>query len=355
MKFEDLLHKKIIICIGSGGVGKTSLSAAIGLWAARHAAKRVLILTVDPAKRLATTLGMDLRKEISSIEAPGITGRLSASVLDSKKTFDEFVMRAARKIPGADQILKNKLYQQLSTTLAGSQEFSAIEKLYSLYESGEYDLIVLDTPPTKHAIDFLRAPQKIAALFQDRVAAWFRSRKAGGTLLGSLFHSGTQKVLSLFEKLTGSDFIRELNEFFGRIESWQGALEERTMAIQKLLASDQTGFVLVTGFDEPKIAEARYFIREIRKDGYDLQQVLINRAVPQWFFDTPDTEAWPPHLLALYKQAQHFYSERSKSYQEFIQEISVTVQIKKLPEFDDDISDLEDLEKLLPYFLERKL
>ncbi|MGZ3826805.1 MAG: ArsA family ATPase, partial [Bdellovibrio sp.] len=222
---------RILVCVGSGGVGKTTVAAALGVLAAKEG-KKVLVLTIDPAKRLAQTLGIEGSADITKVPGQNFKGELYASVIDHKKTFDDFVARVAKKSESVEKILKNKLYQQLSTNLSGSQEFTSMEKLYSCYASGEFDLIILDTPPTKHAIDFLHAPQKLSALFSEGVAKWFRDpegKKAG--LFGHLLQTGTRQVLKILETLTGSSFIRELSDFFINIEQWQEQLLNRTVDV----------------------------------------------------------------------------------------------------------------------------
>lgn len=212
---RDLLAQaKILICVGSGGVGKTTVSSAIALKAAQMG-RRVLVLTVDPAKRLKSTMGLE-NLDQSQIEHPSIKGSLTAAVIDNKKIFDDFVDRVAGDSLSKEKILKNKLYIQLSTTLSGSQEFTALEKLYSSFQSGKYDLIVLDTPPAQHAMDFLGAPKKLAYLFSERITKWFRISSKGEKLgfFSSLIQSGTKQVIKALELLTGSEFIRELSDFF---------------------------------------------------------------------------------------------------------------------------------------------
>lgn len=339
---------EILICVGSGGVGKTTVAAALGVLAAMEG-KRVLVLTIDPAKRLATTLGIENTTEVTRVPGQDFKGELFASVIDHKKTFDEFILRAAKKSSAAEKILKNSLYQQLSTNLSGSQEFSSLEKLYSCYESGLYDLIVLDTPPTKHAMDFLKAPQKLSTLFSDNIAKWFRDPKGKKRgMFGSLLQTGTKQVLKILESLTGSGFIHELSEFFMNIEQWQAQLQERTAAVQRMLISKQTNFCLVTSFDSAKLKEAEYFAREIRKGGYHLQTLVLNRSFPSWldFDSTPEAPDENPEVVRLYKALKSYYQQREELYVAFEKRWAQQARIFRIPDMVKDISDLAALKEL---------
>ncbi len=336
---EILQNAQVIVCVGSGGVGKTTVSSAIALRAAQMG-RKVLVLTVDPAKRLKSTMGLESKDE-AAIQDPSIKGSLEASVIDNKKIFDEFVTRASGNPERAQKILKNKLYVQMSTTLSGSQEFTALEKLYSSSESGKYDLIVLDTPPTKHAIDFLEAPQKLSALFNEKITQWFRDPASGEkSFFRSIIQTGTKQVLRALESLTGSEFMRELADFFQSIQQWQGKLEKRIADMHKLLVHPKTHFVLVTSFDEAKLKEAEFFSREIRKSGYQLSNVIINRAYPKGL-DLSLKLGGGNELENLYLQYQNYLADREKVYQSFSIRMSGQGQVLMLPELMNPISDLE--------------
>lgn len=335
------LDAEVIVCIGSGGVGKTTISASLGVWAALHG-KKVLVLTVDPARRLATTFGLKEDGSDQKIDFPEAPGELWASVLNSKRTFDEFVMKAANKGVDPNQIFKNKLYQQLSTTLSGSQEFTALEKLNSAHESKQYDLIILDTPPTKHAIDFLRAPQKISFLFSESIAKWFRQSQTTN-VLQQLFQLGTQKVLQILQTLTGSEFVSELKDFFISIDSWQARLEARTNNVNRLLKSKKTVFNLVTAFDAAKIEEAKAFAGEIRNGGYQLKLVTINRSYPNWL-PKPFNSGTKADLFC--QKLNKYYENRLVAFENLSSSIN-DLEILMLPEYDQDIADLSGLRQLV--------
>lgn len=345
---------KVLVCVGSGGVGKTTIAASLAVLAAKEG-KRVLVLTIDPAKRLAQTLGIEGSKDITKVPGQNFKGELFASVIDHKKTFDDFVARAAKRTEAAQKIFNNSLYRQLSTNLSGSQEFTALEKLYSCYESGEFDLIILDTPPTKHAIDFLNAPQKLSALFSEGVAKWFRDPegKRGG-FFGHLLQTGTRQVLKILESLTGSNFIRELGDFFVNIEQWQGKLLGRTVDVHRMLVAPTTQFCLVTAFDEAKLKEAEYFSREIKKGGYHLGTVVLNRVFPYWLDLGSAQDLGKEHedLVKLYSQMRSYYNQRDKLYQQFEAGMKNQARIFRIPDLVKDVSDLGGLEELSALIVE---
>lgn len=344
--FDQILQKsKIVVCAGSGGVGKTTLSAALAVRSAQLGL-RTLVLTVDPAKRLATALDLDLKEhEVRKVEGLKAKGTLEAGVIDSKKTFDAFVVRHSANQELAQKLLKNRLYQQLSTTLSGSQEFTSLERLYEAYESKKYDVIILDTPPTKHAIDFLKAPERLSNLFQDSVTKWFML--AGGEkggLISGLINRGTRTVLKSLELLTGSQFIDELVDFFASIRNLQKVLRDRSQGAQELLLSSQTAFVVVTSFDAAKLAEAQYLQSTLKSMGYRLSGVIINRAFPLWLSSTSASATGS--LADFYRTFRGYHSQRYDLYEKFEKTVGESVPIVRIPEYNQDVHGLEGLERL---------
>lgn len=337
-----LTSAQIVVCVGSGGVGKTTAASALAFQAAKLG-RRVLVLTIDPSRRLRSTMGLG-DEDIAQIKNEKITGELWASIVDPKKTFDEFVLRAAKYSKGAERLLSNPLYIQLSTNLSGSQEFTALERLYSAYESQKYDLIVLDTPPTKHAIDFLEAPQKLSAIFSDSVAKWFREPEGQGLVL-RLMKSGTKQVLKSLELLTGSEFMRELSDFFQNIEGWQKKLESRIADVHGLLVSPHTHFILVSSLDEAKIAEAQYFAREIKKGGYQLSALIVNRIHPAWIVNS-QTDGTRSDLE---QKLIDYYAEREQMALGVEPSIPTVV---KIPELRENISDIGGVIEMARYLFE---
>jgi anion-transporting ArsA/GET3 family ATPase len=345
-----------LVCAGSGGVGKTTIASAIGLRASQLGL-RVLVLTVDPARRLATALGLDLSDDQDrKVPLKNSTGSMSAAVIDSKKVFDGFIMRHSQRSEVAERIMQNRLYKEMSTTLAGSQEFTSLERLLQAVESELYDLVILDTPPTKHAMDFLTAPQRINSLFQDAITKWFMIPidKPKGFIAG-LVGRGTKTVLKSLEVLTGGPFIDELIDFFSAVRSVQQVLRERSQAAEALLMSPRTQFIVVTSFDAAKLLEANYLQSQLKSMKYRLKAVVINRAFPNWLPGEMQTRASESdaklvtageRVREFYSQFRDFYAARFGQYDLFSKTLGDDVLLIRIPEYQQDIHGLEDLELL---------
>lgn len=281
--FKLAANTKTLVCIGTGGVGKTTIAASIAVGLA-SAGKKILVLTIDPSQRLAQTLGIETDGELHRVKLPGSSsGELWAGVIHHQKAFDFFIRQAAgKKGAEVEELLQNRLYHQMSGRLSGSQDFTSLVTLYRYTSSEEFDLVILDTPPSQHTWNFLRAPEKISHLFHEGIASWFRNMEGQKTgVLKKMINIGTTQVLKALETLTGSQFIKELAAFFKAIQSWQGHLEEYVMNCHRLLTSPSTEFLMVTTLDPSRLHEAQKLSREIRTQGYKLTSLVINR-VPQW-------------------------------------------------------------------------
>lgn len=335
---------KVLVCIGSGGVGKTSVAAALGMLAADRGLK-VLVLTIDPSRRLATTLG--IQGELGVVKVPNqqFKGELYASVIDHQKTFDDFLMKAAHKKIDIERILKNPLYQKLSTTLSGSQEFTAMEKLLEMVESEKFDLVILDTPPAQHAKDFLEAPRKISLLFNDKIAKWFRGPDSETTgFFRKMMNQGTVQIFKILEMVTGASFLGQLKDFFGSIYSWQDQLKERTERVHDLLLSEKTHFCLVTSFDEAKIKEAQDLEHEISQGGYHLKTIVINRYFPDWLKAQKTFRS--VEVQKAHEKFLRYYQKREVMFNNFQKTNAQGKVIIKLPEYFEQVQDLKSLEKV---------
>ncbi len=267
---EPLLEgKRMVICAGSGGVGKTTTAAAVALGLAERGLK-VAVVTIDPARRLATALGLDtLGNEPHRVPVEA-EGELWAMMLDAKRTFDELIERLAPDERTRDEVFENRIYQQLSTAVAGSQEFTAIAKLYELDQSGAFDVLVLDTPPARNALDFLDAPGRLTRFFQGRAIRIFL-KPAG--LLGR----GTGLVFKAMQKVTGVDLLRDLSGFFRALGGMIDGFTERARAVGALLEDPATTFLIVTAPRHDPVEEAIFFHRKLREAGMPFGGLVVNR------------------------------------------------------------------------------
>src|SRR5262245_48162507 len=252
--------QSVIVCVGSGGVGKTTSAAAIALQAA-ESGRNVCVVTIDPARRLANALGMhELGNEATRV--PGTT--LSALMLDTKRTWDGLVRRFAKTPAQAERIFANHYYQQISSALAGSQEFMAMEKLYELRESGVYELLVLDTPPTRHALDFLDAPKKMVGLMDEGVLKLLTapSRVAGKLGLG-MFKNSTAMMFAMLQRITGFEVLKDISDFVVSFSGMHGGFRERAQKVEEYLRAPRSSFVLVTSPRPQTVEEAVFFYRKL--------------------------------------------------------------------------------------------
>jgi anion-transporting ArsA/GET3 family ATPase len=275
--------KQICVCAGAGGVGKTTTAAAIAAGMAAQGL-RVAVLTIDPARRLANSLGLpelgneERRVDPAALEAAGLSGsgdgELWAMMLDAKRTFDELVERHAPDERTRDAILSNRVYRELSNAVAGSQEYMAMEKLYELHHEGRYDLLVLDTPPTRNALDFLDAPERLSRFVDSRSLQFFM--KPGRTGL-RLLSRGTGLMFSVLKRVTGVDLLQDLSEFFGAFGDMAEGFSERATRVNELLADRRTSFVLVTSPRSAAVDEAVFFHRRLRERHMPFGAAVVNR------------------------------------------------------------------------------
>jgi anion-transporting ArsA/GET3 family ATPase len=278
----DILEgHEICICAGSGGVGKTTAAAAIATGMAARGLK-VCVLTIDPAKRLADSLGLEelgneaRRVEPALFEEQGVEmkGELWAMMLDAKATFDELIARQAPDEESRDRVLNNRIYQQISSALAGSQEYMAMEKLFELHTEGGFDLLVLDTPPTRNALDFLEAPKRLTQFIEGKSLRVFM--KPTG-LAAKVTGRGVSVMLSVFKKIVGFDLIADLAEFFNAFSGMVDGFQARAKRVNKLLADPETCFLVVCGPQGEPIDEAVYFHRKLVEAKLPFGGVIVNK------------------------------------------------------------------------------
>lgn len=286
----------IVICSGSGGVGKTSCSAALALALARLGA-RVAVITIDPARRLADALGVGplgdapQAVDLTAALAEPVSGTLAAMMLDRKATFDAVVRRYASRPEVVERILANRYYQFVSTRLAGSHEYMAMERLYTLHESGDYDWVVLDTPPARHALDFLRAPERIEGVMNERVVSWLSTSRTGGGW--RVLRRTSEKVLEVLERLLGGTTLSDIAEFFTLFEDLAAGFSQRSRAVAALLKSSDTHFLLITGPSPTGRREEQAFLDEVLARGVPLAGVVVNRVALAPQLPAPPLVAFP--------------------------------------------------------------
>jgi anion-transporting ArsA/GET3 family ATPase len=282
---------KIIVCCGSGGVGKTTLAAALGVRAAEHG-RRVVTLTIDPARRLAQSLGLEeldnVPRKVAGVRSTRKSasgGELHAMMLDMKRTFDEIVEAHATPAKAA-QILANPFYQSLSSSFAGTQEYMAMEKLGQLRASGQWDLIVVDTPPARSALDFLDAPARLARFLDGRfIRMLLVPAKVGSRGYAKVMQVGLGLVTNTMTKLLGTQLLTDVQTFVAAMDTMFGGLRQRADATAKLLRAPGTVFVVVASPEPDALREASFFVDRLVEEEMPLAGVVVNRVhrstVPQ--------------------------------------------------------------------------
>jgi anion-transporting ArsA/GET3 family ATPase len=299
---EQLLAaKEIVVSCGSGGVGKTTTAAAAAAMASVMLGGRVLVLTVDPARRLANALGLEgignIEKQVpdEAFKQAGVRprGELWAAMLDTKQSWDALVLRHAPNEATANRILGNPLYQNVSGRFVQSHDYIAMERLYDIHTSGRYDLIVVDTPPTRNAIDFLEAPDRMADFFSSRLLRWLtvpaRSR---------VLNVATKPFYTVADRILGSQFLEDIAEFFLLFQTMYGGFVERARAVDHLLHDRRTTFLVVTTLEAAPVHEAEFFIQTLKKMQFHLGGLVMNKVLPAYFTD-PAACAAAERMLAV--------------------------------------------------------
>jgi len=281
---ERIEGKHVVICAGSGGVGKTTTSAALALGLAAEG-YRVAVVTIDPAKRLADALGLeDLGNEPRLVDPARfsdhgveITGELWAMMLDAKRTFDELIERLAPDDRTRDDVLSNRIYQELSSAVAGSQEFTAVAKLYELSRDERFDVVVLDTPPSRNALDFLDAPDRLTGFFEGRALRVFLAPTG---LAAKVMGRSTGIVFSVLKRVTGVDLLQDLSVFFRALGGLIDGFRERAAGVKALLADPGTMFLIITSPEREPIEEAIFFHGKLREAHMPFGGLIVNRVQP---------------------------------------------------------------------------
>jgi anion-transporting ArsA/GET3 family ATPase len=267
--------------VGSGGVGKTTTAAAIGLKAATEG-RKVLVLTIDPARRLANSLGLSQfgNDETKITLESSIKGELWAMMLDTQSTFDALIERVSPDEGTRERILNNRVYRHMSDSFGGSQEYMATEQLYEVVVSGRYDLVVLDTPPVKNALDFLESPGRLVRFLDKRILSWFLTPYEEKRSLSRIFRSTSAMIFKLLGYVFGREFLDELAEFLFIFRDLYDGFRERHEAVIALFSKAGTTFVVVTAPNGPSVAVAQYFLEELKARTMPCAGVLINQMHP---------------------------------------------------------------------------
>jgi len=278
---ERVAGKRVLICAGSGGVGKTTTSAALALGLAADG-QRVAVVTIDPARRLADALGLEELGNEPRLVDPArfeghgvdITGELWAMMLDAKRTFDELIERLAPDDRTRDDVLANRIYQELSSAVAGSQEFTAVAKLYELSRDERFDVVVLDTPPSRNALDFLDAPDRLTGFFEGRALRVFLAPTG---LAAKVMGRSTGIVFSVLKRVTGVDLLQDLSVFFRALGGLVDGFRERAAGVKALLSDPGTLFLIITSPEREPIEEAIFFHGKLREASMPFGGLIVNR------------------------------------------------------------------------------
>ena len=362
MSIADLLEgKRVCICAGCGGVGKTTTSAAIALGLAAQGAK-VAVVTIDPARRLANALGLEQlhneprRVAPERLQGHEVEGELWAMMLDPKRTFDELIDRVAPDRSRAEQIKANRVYRELSTAVSGSQEFTAVAKLHELVQDGDFDVLVLDTPPSRSALDFLDAPGRLTGFLEGRaLKAFVRPTGLGMRLVGR----GAVPLLGALRRITGVDLLADLSTFFALLGDMTDDFSRRAAEVERLLKAPETAFVLVTTSERGPTDEAIWFRRTLEEGGLPFAGVIVNRVHHDMLGDAePDDlandleNAVGPELARRVAQNFHDYHVLARRDAHNIARLEAELEGRPLllvPHLDDDVHDLDGLARVRRY------
>jgi anion-transporting ArsA/GET3 family ATPase len=351
-------EQPIIVCCGSGGVGKTTTAAVLALAGARQG-RNAVVVTIDPAKRLANALGLDALSDTAhEIERElwdpdGVAppeGRLSALMLDTKSTFDHLVLKYAVDEAQGQRILENTFYRNISGALAGTQEYMAMEKLHELHEEGGYDLIVIDTPPTRNALDFLDAPARLTRLLNNKL---FRLVMAPTRASFRVANFALQAFFRSVAKVIGAEVVEDLVLFFQAFEGMEDGFRVRATRVMQLLSDRRTSFVLVTAPARDAVSEAAYFHDRLEQAHLRVNGLVVNRIHPEF----GDSVSRPPgstrEIDELYANLADFIelSKREERHLEGLERSVGPVPIVRVPLLEVEVCDIASLTEVGRYLL----
>jgi len=343
----------VLVCCGAGGVGKTTTAAALGVAAALRG-RVACVVTVDPARRLADSLGESQVKD-DPVEITGPwPGQLFAVMLDAKTTFDALVERYSSDPSQAQRILDNPIYANLASVLSGTQEYMATEKLFELHEEGSYDLVVVDTPPTRHALDFLDAPHRLESFLDNRI---FRALIAPTGSYLRAAHAASQLLVRSIARVTGAEIVDDTIAFFQAFQGMEKGFRDRAARVDALLSEDTTGFVLVAAPRADAIGDASWFATELSRRHQRIAALIVNRVHPDFGPPVRDSlaksnggRAWAALTENLTELGQVARREQA-SYSELAAALAPAPTVG-VPLFDSDVHDVEGLLGVVRHLLD---
>jgi anion-transporting ArsA/GET3 family ATPase len=366
-----VMSRRVLVAVGAGGVGKTTTAAALGVAAARRG-RRVLCLTIDPARRLAEALGLERMSAEEQTIAPELfaragmplSGSLTAMMLDTKRTFDELVVKYSSSPERARRLLGNKLYQYVSTSLAGTQEYMAMEKLVAVQKDPRFDLVVLDTPPTANALDFLDAPGRLVEALDSATMRWFvQAFESTGKLSLNLLARSAAVVLRGLGRITGGGFLEAMAEFITELNDLFGGFRQRAKLVEQALRSPEVSFVLVTSPAPTSIQEVLFFSERLEASHMPRGAFVVNRFhLPPPSADAPPgieqareaivarglslEDDAPARLLQAHADAVRLAALDAMHVRGLDERARGLVPIVRVPELPSDVHDLQKLGEL---------
>ncbi len=344
-------EKNIIICAGSGGVGKTTLAAALGLLSAKLG-RRACVVTIDPAKRLANALGIDELSNTPTFIDTGEKGELWAMMLDARATFDDLIFKYASSPNQASSIINNRLYKSLSTSLGGTQEYMAAEKLYELSQDSKFDLVIVDTPPSRNALDFLDGPGRLARFLENRL---FRFILMPTRVYLKAVSFATQSLLKTISKVAGTELVSDAVEFFQAFEGMEGGFRDRAKQVELLFSDPLTAFVLIAAPRRDSASEAKYFAIRLKSSGIQVQGLIVNRVhptFPELTFNDRDKVLANEDIKVLIENLDHLKQirEKEESYISDLKNQIGDAPVALVPLMIGDVHDLDGLKSVANVF-----
>jgi len=340
----------IIVTAGSGGVGKTTTAAVLALEGAMHG-RRAVVVTIDPAKRLADALGLEGLSNTPFQIAGEWPGELWAMMLDTKSTFDDLVTRHSTDPQQAERILANRFYKNISGALSGTQEYMAMEKLYELHNAGQFDLVVVDTPPTRHALDFIDAPRRLTRFLDHRLYRILMTPTRG---IMKAANVAAQAFVRTLSKVVGAEVIDDAITFFTAFSGMEEGFKHRATTVFELLASERTAFVLVASPRRDTVEEADFFARRLGEAGISVKALIVNRMHPRFGDGLAEATRERAHTLegselgGLYANLADFrlVASREEEHLAGLAERVAPAPVLRVPFLQSDVHDLDGLSEV---------